>query len=120
MNQDRGSASILLVALSGLLGVLAALALSVGGAVVARHRAESAADLAALAAASRWTGGQSTVCVRARDVARAGGAVLVRCGLIGDVAQVRTEVTLPGRLAWLGVARAAARAGPAGLEGPPG
>ena len=115
-SDERGSASILLVALSGLLSVFAALALSVGAVAVARHRAASAADLAALAAAARWAGGQSAACASAGDVARAGGAVLARCRVDGDVAQVLAEAPLPGGLARLGVARAAARAGPVGVE----
>jgi secretion/DNA translocation related TadE-like protein len=47
-------------------------------AVLARHRAESAADLAALAAAGR-IGFAGDVCAAAAPIARANGGVLVRC-----------------------------------------
>lgn len=54
---DRGSAAVWVVfALAGLCAVFGALLLA-GHAVVVRHRAAAAADLAALAAADRWTEG---------------------------------------------------------------
>jgi secretion/DNA translocation related TadE-like protein len=75
---DRGSASIwvlsgcVLVLLTGSVGVLRT------EAVFARHRAEAAADLAALAAAGRiGTGGDP--CATARGIAAANGAALAGC-----------------------------------------
>ncbi len=44
--------------------------LYLGAAVVARHRAQAAADLAALAAAARLAAGPATACARAKVVAR--------------------------------------------------
>ena len=46
---ERGSATVWVLALSGVLAVLGAACLLVGVAVVARHRAGAAADMAALA-----------------------------------------------------------------------
>lgn len=56
-------------------------------AVLARHRAESAADLAALAAANR-IGVGTDYCAAARRIAAADGAVLDRC---------RTDLAADGR-----------------------
>jgi secretion/DNA translocation related TadE-like protein len=71
-------------------------------AVLARHRAESAADLAALAAAGR-IGVGTDYCAAARRIASADGAVLDRClpaldpdGRSGTVTvRVRANVHLP-------------------------
>lgn len=77
---DRGSAAIWVLAGCALL-------LSVGWAgvlrteaVLARHRAESAADLAALAAAGRIGVGPDE-CAAARSIAAANGAAVSRCSL---------------------------------------
>ncbi|WP_422744232.1 Rv3654c family TadE-like protein [Mycobacterium sp. WMMD1722] len=84
----------------------------VGAAVLARHRAQSAADLAALAAAGRIVDGPDSACAQAHSVAAAVGVAVVRCDFAGldVVVAVQTPVGL-GRWA-LGSARAAARAGP--------
>jgi secretion/DNA translocation related TadE-like protein len=80
-----------------------------GSAVVARHRAQAAADLAALAAAARLPSGTAAACASATAVARemrVGGIDCVVDGL--DVV-----VTVQVAVAFAGVARAGARAGPA-------
>jgi secretion/DNA translocation related TadE-like protein len=82
-----------------------------GSAVVARHRAQAAADLAALAAAVRLTGGPEAACAQAKAVAREMRASSTGCA----VDDLDVVVTVDVRLAvggW-GSARAAARAGPA-------
>jgi secretion/DNA translocation related TadE-like protein len=82
-----------------------------GAAVVARHRAQAAADLAALAAAARVPAGAETACVQANAVARAMRAAATGC-VVDDLDVVITiEVSVAGGR-W-GTARAAARAGPA-------
>lgn len=106
---DRGSGTVLtvaLVAVGCLLGMLVSL---FGQAVAARHRAQAAADLAALAAASAWPVAD---CTRAAGTASANGAGLDSClpGSDGSVA-VRVVVALPAPLAAFGPARAVARAG---------
>ena len=81
----------------------------VGAAVVARHQAQAAADLSALAAAARVPAGAGSACGQADAVARAMRAHVVGCTLEDLDVVVTIEVGV-GR--W-GNARAAARAGPA-------
>jgi len=82
-----------------------------GAAVVARHRAQAAADLAALAAAARLPAGPEAVCAQAGAVARAMRADPAGCAVDDLDVVITIEVGLAvGR--W-GKARAAARAGPA-------
>jgi secretion/DNA translocation related TadE-like protein len=85
----------------------------VGSAVIARHRAQAAADLAALAAAVRLADGARAACVRASELARAMHTVVTRC-VIEDL-DVLVTVDAPMTFGRLGVgpARASARAGPA-------
>jgi secretion/DNA translocation related TadE-like protein len=82
-----------------------------GSAVVARHRAQAAADLAALAAAARLAAGPESACAQARAVAREMRVSTTGC----DVDDLDVVVTVDARVAvggWAS-ARAAARAGPA-------
>ena len=82
-----------------------------GSAVVARHRAQAAADLAALAAAARLAAGPEAACAQAKAVARQMRVSTTGC----DVDDLDVVVTVDVRLAvggWAS-ARAAARAGPA-------
>ena len=50
---ERGSATVWVLALAGVLALVGLAGVLVGAAAVARHRAGSAADLVALAAAGR-------------------------------------------------------------------
>ncbi|OCC09099.1 hypothetical protein A3Q37_05121 [Streptomyces sp. PTY087I2] len=75
------------VTAAGLCTVFAAV-LALGQAVAARHRAGGAADLAALAAADRALEGAEVACEAARRVALAQDAVVVRCAVEGEVADV--------------------------------
>ena len=85
----------------------------VGAAVIARHRAQSAADLAALAAAGRLADGVDAACVQAATVVTAMRANITRCDVdaLDVVVVVDVSITL-GRFG-VGPARAVARAGPA-------
>ena len=87
-------------------------AMVVGSAVIARHRAQSAADLAALAAAGQLAAGQNTACGWAVSVAEQMNARVTACVVESLDAVVTVDVdAVLGR--WgLGTARAAARAGP--------
>lgn len=81
-----------------------------GAAVVARHRAQAAADLAALAAAASVPAGPERACAQADAVARAMRAHTAGCAVDDLDVVITVEVGLAvGR--W-GAARAAARAGP--------
>jgi secretion/DNA translocation related TadE-like protein len=112
MTRERGSGTIWVLALSAVI-LLAAFAGGAWGlAATARHRAEAAADLAALAAASESLWGQERACATAAQIAAENGASLGRCRMVGDIADIR--VTRPlgirGLPHWIAVAEA--RAGP--------
>jgi secretion/DNA translocation related TadE-like protein len=106
---DRGSATVWSVGAIALLCVVFGVGLALGQAVVTRHRASGAADLAALAAAEHWAEGRAAACARADRVARAQGAGLVRCAIAGDISDVTAE-SERGPF----TARVRARAGPQG------
>jgi secretion/DNA translocation related TadE-like protein len=105
---DRGSATVWSVAAIAVLCLVFGVVLAMGQAVVARHRAAGGADLAALAAADHWADGGTAACARADRVARAQGARLVRCVLVGEISDV-TAASGQGPFA----AEVRARAGPA-------
>lgn len=109
---DAGSATVLVLAGTWALAVVAGLAACIGTVAVARHRAASAADLAALAAASRALDGATTACAAAGSAADAVGAVLETCLLTGDVADVSVAVRPAGFLGSWGIAHSHSRAGP--------
>jgi secretion/DNA translocation related TadE-like protein len=116
-DSDRGSASVIAAAMMTLLMVLAGAGVMVGSAVTARHRAQAAADLAALAGAGQVASGQSAACASAASVARAMQAGVATCTVDGLDVVVTIEV--PVRLGRLGIqaAHAAARAGPVEVGG---
>jgi secretion/DNA translocation related TadE-like protein len=111
--RDRGAATVWVLA-CGLMTVLVALAMSmVGAGIVARHRAQGAADLGALAGAAHAIEGEQSACATAGSIAAANGARMTRCGMEGFDVIVTVEVS-PALVASLGrSARASARAGPA-------
>lgn len=80
-----------------------------GAVVVARHRAQATADLAALAAAARLPSGVAAACARATGVARRMRADDTRCEADG----LDVIVTVAVVVAFAGAATAGARAGPA-------
>ncbi|HEY9267247.1 MAG TPA: Rv3654c family TadE-like protein [Mycobacterium sp.] len=84
----------------------------VGSAVIARHRAQAAADLAALAAAADVPGGAEGACARAAVLAHAMDAAAVACTLDGLDVVVTVEAPAGLRVAGTAAARAVARAGP--------
>ena len=101
-----------MLALAGALIACGSFAVALGSVAVTRHRAASAADLAALTAAVHAREGASAACAAARRAAATQQAVLVSCRL--DGLEVVVEVTVrPGpALARLGLATGRARAGP--------
>ena len=108
---DRGSASMLVVVHLTVLLVLGCALAAVGGLLVAHRRAQAAADLAALGAASALAEGRDG-CARAGELARANGATVSGCRVDGR--EVRLRVQVPGPR-WGGrrpVLSAEARAGP--------
>lgn len=109
--EERGAATVLVLAFLGLLLFVGA-ALGVVGALVRAHRAaQSAADLAALAGAAALARGEDP-CAAAASVAAANGAVVTACMPDGLEVRVTAEVGGPR---WLGQSAdltAEARAGP--------
>ncbi|MBS43701.1 MAG: hypothetical protein CMH83_11190 [Nocardioides sp.] len=108
---DRGAASLMTLALAGVLLWLGA-ALAVVAAVVVAHRAnQAAADLAALAGAQA-AGSGADACGAASSVALANGARLASCTVTGR--EVRVRVTTRAPQWWVPVddLEAEARAGP--------
>ena len=118
--RDAGSASVWTVALAAVVWVSAASTLLAGAGVIARHRAASAADLAALAAAQvavRSRGSPTSAieapCNAAERIAAHNGAQVTGCAVSGQVVDVTVRVATPS-LRYLGVASVSgrARAGP--------
>lgn len=113
---ERGFATILGAFAVAALVAVAIAVIYLGASVVARHRAQSAADLSALAAASDRVYGRPDPCGTARRIAAAQGfAVRVeRCAASeGDIV---VSVAVPVELGPFGdrAAMASARAGPVG------
>ncbi|MGY1600789.1 Rv3654c family TadE-like protein [Geodermatophilus sp. SYSU D00815] len=117
---ERGSATVWVLALAGVLAAVGTAAVLLAAAVTARHRAGAAADLAALAAAAAAVRGDPGACAAAAELAARNGAELTSCALASG-AVVAVTVAVPLRLGPLGAfsAEGRARAGPvgAGAEG---
>jgi secretion/DNA translocation related TadE-like protein len=98
---------------AGVLTVVVALAASaVGAAIVARHRAQTAADLAALGGAALAVEGEQAACARAAMLVAENDGRIVACHLDGWDLTVAAEVMPSGVAAFAGAAHASARAGP--------
>ena len=110
--RERGSATVWVLVLCGVLATVGVAVVLMGAAVVARHRAGAAADLAALAAAARAVQGADP-CDEAARLAVANGAALTGCE-VEPGGRVRVTVSVPVALGRLGVfsATGRARAGP--------
>ncbi|MEU1148025.1 Rv3654c family TadE-like protein [Streptomyces sp. NPDC005863] len=108
-DRDRGAATVWVVVVMAVLGVVCGAVLAMSQVVVARHRAGGAADLAALAAADRWADGSARACEGAVRVAGAQGARVVRCVVHGEISEV-TATASAGPFS----ATVNSRAGPAG------
>ena len=108
---ERGSASVVMVALIGVIVSTTAGALVLAGVVRASHQARLGADLSAVAAALelRDGGSASASCAEAARIASANGTSLQACSVSGsDV----TVVVAASSAVWPQPATARARAGP--------
>jgi secretion/DNA translocation related TadE-like protein len=110
---DRGVATVWAAAGIAVLASVAVFGLHLGEALVARHHAESAADLAALAGAAHLVTGEQYACGQASRVTNRMRVTLVSCRAEGWDMLVDIAVQPRGWLASLGAATARARAGPA-------
>ncbi|EME64243.1 Rv3654c family TadE-like protein [Amycolatopsis decaplanina] len=111
---DRGVATAWTASIVAVLICAAAFAFWIGAAVTTRHRAEAAADLAALAAASHATDGPGAACERARQVAVRMSVTLLTCRWERGDALVEVRAEPSEQPAVTGRAEARARAGPVG------
>lgn len=108
---ERGTATVAVLALIGVVLLVAVAAAAVLGAVVAHRQAQAAADLAGLAGAVAAEQGGDP-CAAAGDVALANRGVLTDCRVDGDDVLVTVAVDLPGEVEVLAEVSARARAGP--------
>lgn len=107
---DTGSGTIWVLTLCILVWFCALTVVTVAGVRTDRHRAATAADLAALSGARQAGRGPDSPCVVAREIAGENGAHLADCVVAGRTVSV--EVRVPAR-AWPGgEVSARARAGP--------
>ncbi|TYL49912.1 flp pilus-assembly TadE/G-like family protein [Nocardioides sp. BGMRC 2183] len=109
---ERGAASVLVVSLCGVLLLLGAGMGVVAAILVDHRRAQSAADLAALAGATA-IGDGGEACSSAAAVAELNGAALTACAVEGQDVVVDVIVSGPRWLGQTGDLVARARAGPA-------
>jgi len=115
---ERGSATVWVLALGGVLALVGLAGVLVGAAAVARHRAGSAADLTALAAAGRAVLADPEACGVAGEVAGANGARLDRCAVAPD-GDVEVSVSVRVELGPVGVRTVTARARAGPVSSPP-
>ncbi|MEO6205580.1 MAG: Rv3654c family TadE-like protein [Mycobacteriales bacterium] len=114
---ERGFASVVLLAMSSVLALVAMVVVALASVGLARHRAAGVADLAALAAADRTYEGDASACAAAARVvsrADADGVRLAFCQLLaglGGPVEITVTVRPSGPLGVLGQATATARAG---------
>ncbi|TIC85084.1 hypothetical protein E8D34_13510 [Nocardioides sp. GY 10113] len=108
---QRGAATVLVVALSGLLLVVGCGLAVVAALVVDHRRAQAAADLAALAGAASWADG-GAACAAAARIAEANAATLVGCTTLAGAVEVRVRLAGPRWRGWSADLEARARAGP--------
>lgn len=110
---ERGAATVIAVALIGVLVSFGFGCAGAGSVVVAHRRAQAAADLAALAAAGARERGEDS-CAAARGIARRNGTRLSSCSVQGDDVVVGVHAVTVPLLGQRYVLAARARAGPAG------
>jgi secretion/DNA translocation related TadE-like protein len=113
---ERGSASVLMVGVIGVVMALSSAALVIAAYAVGYHRARAAADLSALSGATAYQQGRDA-CAEARRTGRQNGARLERCDVVGDavdfVLTVRVSVAAGTRIPQLPrTVTAEAHAGP--------
>ena len=109
---ERGAAVVMVIGLMAVLAFVAAASVGTIAIVLAHRRAQVAADLGALAAASALRDGADP-CAAATRIADRHDAALTRCDVDGSSVVVTTAVTLLPALGGMDVP-ARARAGPSG------
>ena len=115
MGRDRGSVTVWVAGFIAVLWLAVTATMAYGGAVIGRHRAETAADLTVLAAAMHVLDGESDACAVAADLAGRNGGVLRSCRTVG--ADVEVEVARSVHVAGVGMRTAVARARAGPVDG---
>lgn len=119
---ERGSATVWAVGLAALLFAVVMAVVFTGAVRVARHQAQAAADLSALAAARVAFADPGESCGKASLIAAGNGAEITRCSVGDDgIADVQAAVwlSLPVPFGSGGTrVTARARAGPVHITGP--
>lgn len=111
---DRGGATVFTAACVAVLLLVGSALAVVTAALVGHRKAQAAADLAALAAASARAEG-SDGCSAGAAIAEANDVRQIACTSAGEVVTVKVSVPGPDWLAWSADLTARARAGPAGV-----
>lgn len=114
---DRGSATVWAAVGVAMIMTVFVVGLHLAAAVITRHRAEAAADLAALAAAGLAVEGAEAACRRAGEVAAAMGGTVTSCRLVGWDALVEVRIPVVGTVPGIDTAAGRARAGPVPTTG---
>ncbi|HEY1486951.1 MAG TPA: Rv3654c family TadE-like protein, partial [Micromonosporaceae bacterium] len=112
MTADRGSASIWVLSAGALMIAVTSTVLLAGSATIARHQAQAAADLGALAGAIRAELEPGGACAAAAPVVVANAATMRSCQADGLDVIVTAIVPVEGAPPGIGPAVAVARAGP--------
>lgn len=111
-SDERGGATVVLVAVLGVLVLLGAALGVMSAMVVAHRRAQAAADLAALGAARVLQSG-GDACAQATRLAAANGAGVASCSVQGATVLLTVTVSGPRWLGQTADLAAESRAGPA-------
>lgn len=115
---ERGAATLIVLAVSGLLMFVGLALAGVAAIVLTQRSAQAAADLAALAGASAAASGADS-CGAAGRIAEANGGVLAHCELVGMTVTLAVRVEGPRLVGRRYDVTAQARAGPAGRTARP-
>jgi secretion/DNA translocation related TadE-like protein len=109
---EAGIATVWGLAIIGILLLFAAVSAGLVSLIGARHQAEAAADLAALAGAQAAVN-REDACEAARRIAAANEGSMSSCKVAGEVVEVRVDVDGPPLLGTTWTLTGRARAGPA-------
>ncbi|MBV9315077.1 MAG: flp pilus-assembly TadE/G-like family protein [Pseudonocardia sp.] len=110
---DAGFATVSTAGAVAVVVALAVVGLQLATATAGRHRAEAAADLASLAAASHAADGESVACAYAARISAEMAGRLVSCRLSGWEVTVEVAVLTSSLMSEGGEMHGKARAGPA-------
>jgi secretion/DNA translocation related TadE-like protein len=114
--KERGSATVLAAGVTAALLVSAVAFIALGQASAARHRAQGAADAAALAGAAKVLFGEGEACAAAQAMVERSETEFRGCEVNELEVTVHVDETPNGLPAVFGPARAISRAGPVAVE----